>query len=116
MTSHYQHVGQQTIRAMHALDRKNLLKLVERSDNFSIMVKTCTTDVIAAVIGLIICLLIVGVIGTIFSSIVMFFFYTIKWRRVMYKVAKNMTLDEYNFLCNNQSIFKIPMPKHLELL
>lgn len=116
MTSHYQHVGQQTIRAMHALDRKDLFKLVERSDNFSVMVKTCTTDVIAAVIGLIICLLIVGVIGTVFASIVLFFFYTTKWRRAMYKVAKNMTLDEYNFLCNNQSIFKIPMPKHLELL
>lgn len=116
MTSHYQHVGQQTIRAMHALDRKNLLKLVERSDNFSVMVKTSTTDAIAAVIGLFICLLIVGVIGTVFASIVVFFFYTIKWRRAMYKVAKNMTLDEYNFLCNNQSIFKIPMPKHLELL
>ena len=78
--------------------------------------RSVVVDVIAAVIGLFICLLIVGVIGTVFASIVVFFFYTIKWRRAMYKVAKNMTLDEYNFLCKNQSDFKITMPKHLELL
>lgn len=116
MTSHYQEVGEQTLRAMNALDRKDLFKLVERSDNFSVMVKTSTTDVIAAVIGLIICLLVVGAIGTVIASIVVYFFYTIKWRRAMYKVAKNMTLDEYNFLCEKQSNFKIPMPKHLELM
>lgn len=116
MTSHYQEVGEQTLRAMNALNRKDLFTLVERSDNFSVMVKSCTTDAIAAVIGLIICLLVVGFIGTLIAAIVVYFFYTAKWRRSMYKVVKNMTLDEYNFLCKNQSDFKIPMPKHLELL
>lgn len=116
MNSHYQEVGEQTLRAMNALDREDLFTLVERSDNFYAMVKSCTTDTVAAVIGLIICLLVVGFIGAVIAAIAVYFIYTAKWRRSLYKVVKNMTLDEYNFLCKNQSDFKIPMPKHLELL